>query len=294
MQRCIRAHFLLVWLLAAAAVAVTPAAAVAQKPRAPGREVTVATYNIHHGAGVDDRLDLERIASEIERGGAQIVGLQEVDRHWSARSDFVDQAGWLADRLGMRVVYGANLDREPLEPGQPRRQYGTAILSSYPILRHRNTYLPRPQGGEQRGLLEATRNVRGVHVRVANTHLQHNSAFERAAQTERIMQLLADSRNPVVLMGDLNARPGAPELAPLWRRLTDAWTRAGTDDGFTYPAQAPAHRIDYVLVTPDVDVESAAVLPSPAADHLQLVAALALPGESVGGGARKRAAAGAR
>jgi glycerophosphoryl diester phosphodiesterase len=239
--------------------------------------VTVATYNIAHAAGIDGRLDLERIAAEIERGGAEIVGLQEVDRHWSERSQFVDQAGWLAQRLGMEVVYGANLDLEAQAPGAPRRQYGTAILSAHPIAWSHNTHLPRPEGGEQRGLLEAGIDVDGVRLRVANTHLQHTSAVERRAQTERIMELLRPARSPVVLLGDLNARPDASELTPLWARFVDAWPRGGDGDGFSYPSSAPTARIDYVLTTADVDVESARTLPSPASDHLQVVAELVLP-----------------
>src|ERR687895_1535822 len=241
------------------------------------QQVTVASYNIHHAAGTDDRLDLERIATEIERGGADIVGLQEVDRHWSERSEFVDQAQWLADRLGMEVVYGANLDLDPLAPGQPRRQYGTAILSAHPIVYSRNTHLPRPEGGEQRGLLEAGIDVDGIRVRIANTHLQHTSAVERRAQTERIVELLRPARNPIVLMGDLNARPGTPELAPLSPRFVDAWPRGGVGDGFTIPSENPTSRIDYILTTADVDVESAEVLTSPASDHAQVVAELVLP-----------------
>jgi hypothetical protein len=37
----------------------------------------------------------------------------------------------MADRLGMFYTYAANLDREPLNAGEPRCQYGTAILSNY-------------------------------------------------------------------------------------------------------------------------------------------------------------------
>jgi endonuclease/exonuclease/phosphatase family metal-dependent hydrolase len=280
-------------LLVAAALLVAasgPAPAAAQQ--APDRELSVATYNIHHAAGVDDRLDLERIAGEIERGGADVVGLQEVDRHWSARSALADQAGWLAERLGMHVVYAANLDLDPLEPGQPRRQYGTAVLSEFPILWSRNTLLPRPRGGEQRGLLEAVLNVRGVRVRFANTHLQHNSAEERLAQAQRVAELLGDAQEPTVLVGDLNARPEAPELAPLWSHLEDAWTRGGDGAGNTYPAEAPDRRIDYVLVTPDVGVRSAEVLASPASDHLQVTADLVVEGSRVGEGHPASAAAG--
>ena len=239
--------------------------------------LSVSTYNIAHAAGIDGRLDLERIAAEIERGGAEIVGLQEVDRHWSERSEFADQAQWLADRLGMQAVYGANLDLDPPAPDLPRRQYGTAILSAHPILWSRNTHLPRPENGEQRGLLEAGIDVDGVRIRVANTHLQHTSAVERRAQTERIVELLQPARGPVVLTGDLNARPDAPELAPLWPRLADAWPRGGEGDGFSYPASGPTARIDYVLTSRDVDVEAARTLPSPASDHQQVVADLVLP-----------------
>jgi endonuclease/exonuclease/phosphatase family metal-dependent hydrolase len=267
--------------LALLAVALLPPGAGAE-PQAPDRELSVMTYNIHHGVGEDNELDLQRIADEIRSSGANVAGLQEVDRHWSARSDFVDQAQWLARELNMHVVYGANLDRDPLSPGQPRRQYGTAILSDYPILSSRNTLLPRPQGGEQRGLLEAVVNVRGVRVRIANTHLQHNSAVERTAQVERIMELLAGSREPVVLLGDLNARPDGPEIAPLYTRYDDAWDEGGAGDGFTFSAADPRARIDYVFVSPLIAVESATVLDTLASDHLPVVAELELPGRLVG------------
>jgi glycerophosphoryl diester phosphodiesterase len=240
-------------------------------------QLTVASYNIAHAAGIDGRLDLERIAAEIERGGAEIVGLQEVDRHWSERSQFVDQATWLAERLGMQVVYGANLDLDPPAPDRPRRQYGTAILSAHPILWSRNTHLPRPENGEQRGLLEAGIDVEGVRLHVADTHLQHTSAVERRAQTERIIELLRPVRDPIVLVGDLNARPDATELTPLWTRLVDTWPRGGSGDGFSYPSSGPDRRIDYVLSTANVDVEAARTLPSPASDHLQVVSDVVLP-----------------
>jgi len=271
----------LVAALALLAVVLLPSGAGAE-PQAPDRELSVMTYNIHHGVGEDDVLDLQRIADEIRSSGVEVAGLQEVDRHWSARSDFVDQARWLADELGMHVVYGANLDRDPASAGEPRRQYGTAILSEFPVLSSRNTPLPRPQGGEQRGLLEAVINVRGVRVRVANTHLQHNSDVERTAQGEAIMDLLEGSEEPVVLLGDLNARPGDPELAPLAERYDDAWLEGGEGEGFTLSAADPYARIDYIFVSPQIAVESAVVRETLASDHLPVVAELALPGRLVG------------
>lgn len=248
-----------------------PASALASE-----RALTVATYNIHHGAGVDDQLDLDRIAGVLHETGADLIGLQEVDRHWSERSDFVDQASALAEKLGMQVVYGANLDDDPLTDGAARRQYGTALLSAYPIVSWSNTKLPN-LGGEQRGLLEAVVRVDGTSLRVLNTHLQHNNQAERTAQAEAIGARLDRIREPVVLVGDLNAQPGQPELSAIERRLDDAHLLAGEGDGFTHPAEAAASRIDYVFVSPCVEVASTRVTATLASDHLPLTAALQLP-----------------
>lgn len=38
------------------------------------------TYNIHHGEGLDGKVDLLRIAEVIKRERADVVGLQEVDK----------------------------------------------------------------------------------------------------------------------------------------------------------------------------------------------------------------------
>lgn len=235
--------------------------------------LTVASYNIHHGMGEDGKLDVERIANVLRNADVEVAALQEVDRHWSARSHFADQARALARMLGMYVTYGANLDQEPAAPGRPRRQYGTAILSRYPILESHNTALPA-MGGEQRGLLEAVIKFHDRRVRVYSTHLQHDHQAERQLQARAILDLIGTPETPVVLMGDFNAPPDAREMQGLFDAFADAWTAAGKGDGFTYPAAAPSRRIDYVLVSDSVEVQKANVLPTGASDHLPVVAHL--------------------
>jgi endonuclease/exonuclease/phosphatase family metal-dependent hydrolase len=238
----------------------------------PVRELRVLTYNIHHGAGVDGVLDLERIAQVIEASSADVVALQEVDRHWSERSQWVDQPAWFAARLRMHHVYAANLDLDPLEPGQPRRQYGTLILSRYPIKESRNTLLPKFPGQEQRGLLEATIKVRGKTIRFANTHLTHNNNAERLEQAKRVVELLDESLLPTLLVGDLNAVDTTPEMKLLTDRLGDVWPAVGEGPGYTSPAPVPTHRIDYVLHSDDIRPLEAEVLSTPASDHLPVAA----------------------
>jgi endonuclease/exonuclease/phosphatase family metal-dependent hydrolase len=269
----------LVALVATVVAGTGVAAAVPGDP--PPRPLSVATFNIHHGVGLDNVLDLERIAATVESTGAEVVGLQEVDVHFGERSNFVDQATWLADRLDMYVAFGANLDLDPPTPDAPRRQYGTAVLSEHRIREWTNTLLPRPEGGEQRGLLEARIRVRGLPVRVFNTHLQHNSQVERLAQIAAIRDILAGSDESVVVLGDLNATPDSPEIAGLTEDLVDAWVTAGVGDGYTYDAATPHARIDYVMSSGDVVARTAAVVTTDAADHLPVVVDLGLPGGGI-------------
>ena len=114
--------------------------------------------------------------------------------------------------------------------------------------------------------------ARLAHVLV--THLQHDSRTARLLQVDAIREVLAATRPPVVLVGDLNSRPGRPETRQLTDVLVDAWATAGQGPGYTFDARRPHARIDYVLSSDDLVARAAEVLPSRAADHLPVVADL--------------------
>lgn len=281
--------------------AVLMAAVLQAQPERHRRErgLAVATYNIHHGSGNEDcttppaepgqppnadcNLNLGRIAHVIRSLDANIVGLQEVDRFW-ARSGDVDQPRALAHMLRMHSCYGANLDHPADGHANVPHQYGTAILSVWPIQGCQNTLLPRTDpANEQRGLLEARINVGHVPLHFYGTHLQHNSLDDRIVQVETIADRVAMAEQPVVVVGDLNAVPTEPSLPPLLALLTDVWVAAGEGDGFTIPARPdapPDRRIDYVLVSPDLTVRSASVavnnVTAMASDHYPVAATLAI------------------
>jgi len=100
-------------------------------------DVNVMSYNIHHGVGLDGELDIARVAKVMKDANADIIGLQEVDRFYGDRSDYQDQIKKLATLLGYHYVYGANLNLAPAEGQVENRQYGTGILSKYPIIDQR-------------------------------------------------------------------------------------------------------------------------------------------------------------
>ncbi len=237
----------------------------------------VLTYNIHAGIGSDGRLDLARTAAAIRATRADVVALQEVDVHWDARSDFRDQAGDLARVLRMRVFFAPIYDLEPHTPGAPRRRYGVAVLSRFPVLHTENheitrlsTQDPKPAPAPAPGFAEAVVLVRGVPVHVYSTHLDYRAdPSVRAMQVADTLAVLSRARGPRVLLGDFNAPHEAPELAPLWTVLTDA-----APDGMTYPADVPVKRIDFVAVSSGVLVRSAAVPATLASDHRPVLAEL--------------------
>jgi endonuclease/exonuclease/phosphatase family metal-dependent hydrolase len=238
--------------------------------------LTVVSYNIHLGRGLDGRLDLDRIAAVIRAQNADLVALQEVGRHWSAATEFRDQPAELGRLLGMEFVFGANLDRDPPRPGAPRRQYGTAILTTWPILHSENILLPRAStDNEQRGVLVLDIDVDGAPFRLHNAHLGV-SVEDRRLQVDALLAVADTATVPHALVGDLNARPTAPEFAPLFARFRDAWAVAGEGDGFTFPASAPTARIDYVLVSAEIGISAVRVPALAGSDHLPLVAELAV------------------
>jgi endonuclease/exonuclease/phosphatase family metal-dependent hydrolase len=283
-----------------------------QEPQAKPRTLRVMTYNIKHGQTnasctqpprvpgqdpfPDCNLDLQASIAVMRAHNPDIVGVQEVDRFW-ARSGYVDEPAAIAAGLGMEhSCYAANLDHPADTHSSIPHQYGTVVVSRFPILDCSNTLLPRTGNNEQRGLTRATINVRGVPLQMYNTHL-HTTAADRLMQTavigERIDAAPAGSK---VLVGDFNARPTAAEMTPVFARFVDAWTAGvATPDnpnGYTSPARltgAPTSRIDYVFVSSRVTVSSAYV-PIDAAtrlasDHYPVVADIALPGSDVGIGA---------
>ncbi len=252
----------------------------------------LVTYNIHHGVGGDGRHDLVRLAGLLARSQADVICLQEVDRHFGDRSEQVDQALLLAEALDRELVWGPAIDRPPPVPGAPpapgaaRRQYGNALLSRLPVLD--GAVLALPGDGEPRSAVTALLALDGTAVTVLATHLTTRGPSDRAAQAAAVAGLLP-ADGPAVVAGDFNCLPTAAELAPLRARLADGWQQAAVrsdragwrfwqrERGLTHPARRPRGRIDQVWVSPQVRVTRAEVLDGSAcSDHHPLQVDLAI------------------
>lgn len=269
-------------VLAAMTLAAAPSAADTI-PDARHVPLRVLSYNIHAGAGMDNVFDLDRTAAAIRATGADVIGLQEVDNHWGDRSDWTDETAELATRLGMQWSYfGYIYDLPPLTEGAPDRTYGLAILSRYPIVHAENhsitrlsTQVPNPTPEPAPGFPEVVVNVQGALVHVYDTHLDYRGdPSVRVMQVKDMLAIMADDEPGAqqVLVGDFNAQPQAPELAPLWQHVTDTWSVAGVGSGHSYPADNPTAKDDYVTVSSGIGVTGASVPDTQASDHRPMLA----------------------
>jgi endonuclease/exonuclease/phosphatase family metal-dependent hydrolase len=214
-----------------------------------------------------------------------VVALQEVDVHWAARSDYADEASWLARRLRMRAFFGHIYTLPPDRPGAPPREFGLAILSRFPILAAENHKITRlstqvadPVPELAPGFPEIVISVRGVRLRVYDTHLDfRGDPSVRRTQVADMLAIMNREPDAKILTGDFNAAPDAAELAPLWTEMSDALTRSGSGDASTYPADVPRQRIDYLTTVPGIGVRGAWVPETVASDHRPVVANLLVP-----------------
>lgn len=243
-------------------------------------KLTMMTFNIHHGRGTDGELNLARIANIITKSGADLIGLNEVDRHFSARSDYKDQIRWLAERLQFDYAYGPALS---LRRGASsnRKQYGNALLSRYPITsveNHRFQF----RVVEDRALLEATVHVAKRRLKVYVTHLSLDPITHHR-QTETIVNKVTQDDPPVIVLGDWNMRPGARAWKKITQSLQDVWLCAGVGPGYTFPSSRPQTRLDYIFLSDDFRItETKVVSASPeASDHLPVLATVHIPPDPI-------------
>ncbi len=233
-----------------------------------GPLIRIMTYNIHHCEGVDDKLDLERIATIISKHDCDLVALQEVDRN-TTRSHHIDQLAELGKRTGMQSYFGKAIDYGGGE-------YGLGILSKLPVTVSKTMKLPSASKREQRIALEVfVKPKSGPGFVFVSTHLDHSSGDnDRAAQNMELAKLFGGGPSQAILAGDFNSAHDKQELEPILKKWVDADSKRMSP---TIPVSKPTRKIDYIFLQKDCPwtVESAQVLDEPtASDHLPLLATI--------------------
>ncbi|NWK56736.1 endonuclease/exonuclease/phosphatase family protein [Verrucomicrobiaceae bacterium N1E253] len=178
----------------------------------------VLAYNIHHGRGMDGKVDLERIAKVIAEKSPDLVALQEVDKN-VRRSGGVDQAAELAKLLKMDYVFAKAID---LQGGE----YGLAVLSKFPL--GQSVVHKLPGKGEPRIALEVRTQYQGKELSFVSLHLERNAADARSEQVMAVMKRMGGRDHAVILAGDFNAHR---EGEPIQQLVKGGWNVLSKNDG---------------------------------------------------------------
>ncbi len=158
------------------------------------RALKIVSYNIRHGEDTD--FDMGLLAGAIKSVGGEVVGIQEIDM-CADRSQNRNQIEELKEALGFE--YGYFLRCIDIAGGQ----YGTAVVSKYPIKDVKTYALTRPNGREQRMLGVYMLDIDGCELTFANTHLDFGSESVIGVQMSELNEYLS-SYERLILTGDFN------------------------------------------------------------------------------------------
>lgn len=212
----------------------------------------VMTLNINHyaqkhGAWPQRR---DRIAALLSDLQPDVAALQAV-RVDKAVENGIDQARQLQALVAdMRHAHFAALAVDTTAG----RGDGSAFLARAPLATRTPqalTYCDNNEDPHRRALVAADCTLTGTALRILNGHFSWVPALNRQ-NSDETANVLAGITGIGIFVGDLNATPESDGM----RRLAatgwvDAWARLqGQAPGFTFEADRPHSRIDYIWVSP--------------------------------------------
>lgn len=221
----------------------------------------VMTWNICNPCEVGN---VDR-AAEIATYAPQVIGLQEACvRDVERIRDHLESLYGLVYHVeyGMVLQHRGRCGGVPWNPGG----FGQAILSAAPMTDR--VHVEYPDGGsEDRGYLAVTTLVGGQPVRVFNTHLAQRRQEAVRADQAGVLAAEVARHDRAVVLGDFNAVPDAPELAPMWALAADTDPQCRPSPaGSCEPTTDWQSKFDYVFLRGLTPLEHR-VRPTQYSDH---------------------------
>ncbi len=163
----------------------------------------IMSYNVHHCQGVDERLDVKRIADIINEQHPDAVAIQELDS-MARRTDYMYELGELAKYTGYHPSFAAAM---PYEGGK----YGIGILTREIPKSVKRIPLP---GKEPRMLIV----VELENYVMACTHLDLTEEG-RLESLPIIFREAKQWKKPFVLAGDWNDIPTSKTMKAIAKKF---------------------------------------------------------------------------
>lgn len=264
------------------------------------------------------RLKLDELTKVLRTMDADLVLLQEVDldsnrshRINQAQTllEKTDYPYWAC-----AILWDENYLPFPLWPvGHQLGEIKSAncILSRYPLGEHRRLVFDKPEsnpfwynwGYLDRGIQFVDVTVGKKRIFVANLHLEAYDPDTRQKQAREMIRWLSQVEDPLVIGGDFNSLPpeatekngfvDQPEadftsdntiqivrqgLTPLTEAISSGQYLNKEQSTFTFPANAPTRRLDYLFAFRGAKVLSGRVFheAADASDHLPVIATIGI------------------
>lgn len=193
-----------------------------------GESLTIMSYNVRNGRGMDNITDYQRVADIINRVNPDIVALQELDSA-TQRSEGIVLLDELSRRTGMLGTYGPAIDYQG-------GKYGVGILTRNKPLSTRIVPLPGTEEKRILLLVEMESYVLGC------THFSLTQE-DRMKSAEIISSSVTAYNKPVFLAGDINDLPDSEVLT----LLEQDWNTLSNKNLPTYRSDRPEKCIDYIF-----------------------------------------------
>jgi len=246
----------------------------------------VLTLNVAHGRkdGFNQlflskqtiQQNLSEISTVLEQTDADIVALQEADgpSRWSGKFDHVAA---IAEQTSYPLYARASHAQSWLF------DYGTALLSRgsfTEMLSH--TFSPSPPTLNKGFILgqiawqPKDSYESPLLVDVVSVHLDFSRSSVRQQQIAEMVKILADRKNPMIILGDFNSDwlNDVSVVHELARRCRLHAYMPMADDLGTYNSNG--RRLDWILLSNDLEFKSYTVLPDIVSDHYAVVAEVTL------------------
>jgi endonuclease/exonuclease/phosphatase family metal-dependent hydrolase len=239
----------------------------------------VMTLNLGHGKGRGviqefvsnnkTRENLDKVAALLERERPHVAAFQEADIE-SRRSGNFNHVYYISERAG----YGQAIQGEHVKG--LGLNHGTALISrlqmSEPLSVAFDPKLPSPDKGFVACTVEF--GTSGTKVDVVSVHLDFASKATRNRQALQMADYLSGRSNPLVVMGDFNCQAKVSE--ELFKIFSDELSLSAYElyskELETFPSLG--RRIDWILISPELEFRSYTVLEDRVSDHLAVVSEL--------------------
>lgn len=192
--------------------------------------VTLMSYNIHNGIGLDEVTDYARIGEMIKSHNPDIVAIQEIDSA-TTRSNGAYVLGEIAKVAGMKDYYAPAIDYRG-------GKYGIGVLCKEEPISIKRLALPGRE--EQRAIIA----VEFPDYVFACTHLSLTEA-DRNASVDIINNLAGEYDKPFFIAGDFNAEPKSQFYKDITKKFIPLSDTTGKYP--TFPADSPNVVIDYIM-----------------------------------------------